>query len=53
MNNDEFFFENFESKIVLTNDFMKDDDIELSIPFKKFVLDSIFNREIYDIKRAW
>ena len=34
------------------NDFINDDNVTLSIFFKKFVFDLIFDREIYDVKKA-
>ena len=52
MNNDEFFFKSFKSKIVSTNNFIKNNNVKLSTFFEKFVFDLMFNREIYNIEKT-
>ena len=52
MKNDKFFLKNLKSNVVLTNDFINNNNVILSTLFKKSALDLIFNREIYDIKKT-
>ena len=43
MNNNKFSFKNFESKIISTNDFIKNDNVKSSIFFKKSIFNSILS----------
>ena len=43
MKNDKFFLKNLKSNVISANDFINDDDVELSILFKKSALDLMFN----------
>ena len=47
-----FFFEKFELKVALANNFVNNDIIKISTLFKKFVFDLMFDREIYDIEKT-
>ena len=42
-----FFFEKFELKVALANNFVNNDIIKISTLFKKFVFDSLFNENLY------
>ena len=44
-------FLRIELEIISANDFIKNDNVKSSIFSKKFVFDSIFNREVYDIEK--
>ena len=43
MKNDRFFLKNLKSNVVLANDFINDDNVELSIFFEKSVFDLMFD----------
>ena len=43
MENNKSFSKNLKSNVVLINDFINDNNVKLSIFFKKFALDLIFN----------
>ena len=50
--NDKSFSKNLKSNVILTNDFINDDNVKLSTLFERFIFDLIFDQKIYDIERA-
>ena len=50
--NDKSFSKSLKSNVALINNFINDDNVKLSIFFKKFVFDLMFNQEIYDVEKT-
>ena len=43
MKNNKFSLKSLKSNVILTNNFINDDNVKLSIFFEKFIFDLIFN----------
>ena len=52
MKNNKFFLKSLKSNVVLMNNFINNDNVELSIFFKKFVFNLIFDQKIYNVERV-
>ena len=50
--NDKSFSKSLKLNVALINNFINDDNVKLSIFFKKFVFDLMFNQEIYDVEKT-
>ena len=52
INSNKSFSKNLKSNIILTNNFINDNNVTLSTLFKKFDFNLIIDYEIYEIERA-